>query len=613
MCGIAGFFAHENQVPPRVISTMTGCLAHRGPDAEGFFRDEHVVFGHRRLSIIDLSTAANQPMTSQDERWVMMFNGEVYNFRELARELSVGLRTTSDTEVMLEMFAAYGPKAVEKFNGMFTIALYDRNRQELFLFRDRIGVKPLFYYQDHDAWFFASELKALQAVSDIRRNLTLNQQAVSLYLRLGYIPGPHTIWNEIRKFPSGTMLRINRHECEWTSFWKAEDQIKTHVADDVAEAKGELHRLLKNAVGLRLISDVPFGTFLSGGIDSTLVTVLAQSQSSLPVNTFTIGFKEEKFNEARYAEAIARHLNTTHHEFILQYDDALQWCVTAVDLYDEPLAESSSIPTLLVSDLARRQVKMILSGDGGDELFMGYGMYRWANRLNNPLIHLFHRPLAKLLSLMSSRWQRAGTLLNYDGEEQLPVHIFSQEQYQFSSAEARRLLGNKFVPSFIPLPDSSARSLSVSEKQSLFDLAFYLKDDLLVKVDRATMHHSLECRTPFLDYRIVEFALNLSEMMKMKKGELKWLPRLLLRDLLPAELFDRPKQGFGIPLNSWLKKELRYLVDEYLSAEKLNATGMLNSDEVQRIKEQFFSGRNYLYNRLWNLIVLQRWCAKNLG
>lgn len=612
MCGIAGYFSPKNAPSPDVIRKMTQCIAHRGPDAEQFFTDDNVAFGHRRLSIIDLSAEANQPMISQDGKWVMMFNGEVYNFRELATQLPLKLRTTSDTEVMLELFAAHGPMAVEKFNGMFSIALYDRLKKELYLLRDRLGVKPLFYFESDGAWYFASEMKSLLTVSPVKEKLTLNHEAVSLYLQLGYIPEPMTIWNEIKKFPAGRMLHITTGACDWKTFWDAEEKISEHVICDPAEAKNELRRLLTSSVSLRMISDVPFGTFLSGGIDSSLVTAMAQSQSSVPVNTFTIGFREEKFNEATYARRIAQHLKTDHHEFILQYSDALQWCATAIDLYDEPLAESSAIPTLLVSDLARKYVKMILSGDGGDELFMGYGMYRWARRLQHPLIKRLRKPLAAGLSVLDSRYQRAGKLLDYDAAVQLPVHLFSQEQYLFTRQEAMRLLAGRFVPSSLSLPDATARNLSAAEKQSLFDLKFYLKDDLLVKVDRATMYHALECRTPFLDYRLVEFALNLDERLKMKQGELKLLPKLLLKELLPAELFDRPKWGFGIPLSQWLKKELRYLIDKYLSDEIVSDTGLLKREEVKSLKQQFFSGRHYLYNRLWNLIVLQRWCEKNL-
>jgi asparagine synthase (glutamine-hydrolysing) len=322
---------------------MTKCIAHRGPDAEGFFSDDLASFGHRRLSIIDLSTAANQPMISQDERWVMMFNGEVYNFRELASALKVSLRTHSDTEVMLESFAAFGPEAVSQFNGMFAIALYDRRDKLMYLFRDRMGVKPLFYLQEGNRWFFSSEIKSLLVADEGKRHLTINNEAVSLFLQLGYIPEPLTIWNEIKKFPAGNYLRITKSDHDFHSWWKAEDKISATVISDLKTAKHQLRELLESAVRYRMISDVPYGVFLSGGIDSSLVTAIAQQQNVLPVKTFTIGFKEEKYNEADQAGKIATHLKTDHHEFTLSYQDALQLCDQSMDAYDEPFADSSAI------------------------------------------------------------------------------------------------------------------------------------------------------------------------------------------------------------------------------------------------------------------------------
>jgi len=612
MCGIAGFYSPKHSLSSTVIQRMTYCLSHRGPDAENFFSDSHVAFGHRRLSIIDLSSNANQPMRSHDGRWITMFNGEIFNFRELSAKINRPLHTTSDTEVMLEWFAAKGETAVEDFNGMFAIALYDTQEKILRLFRDRMGVKPLFYFNQGSTWFFGSEMKSLLALDMIRPHLTLNREALSLYFHLGYIPEPHTIWNEIKKFPAGSLLKISEHDHQWNSFWKPEERIDQVVISDLNSAKKKFHHLLASSVAMRMISDVPFGTFLSGGIDSTLVTLLAQQQSSLPVKTFTIGFKESKFNEAKYAAAIASYLKTDHHQFIMTYDDALALCEESIEMYDEPFADSSAIPTMLVSKTARPFVKMILSGDGGDELFMGYGAYRWAKRLHDPLIRTFRAPIAKSLSLLQNRYRRAGKLFEYNNEKNLAAHIASQEQYLFSIEELKKLLNKNFTSPEFCFPDSNKRPLSAAEKQALFDLKFYLKDDLLVKVDRATMRYSLECRTPFLDFRIVEFALNVNEKLKIKNDELKILPRMLLHDLLPPKLFERKKQGFAIPLSHWLKKELRHLIDKNLSEEKIRSIGLLDAETVSLIKQKFFSGRDYLYNRLWSLIIFQRWCEKNL-
>ena len=378
------------------------------------------------------------------------------------------------------------------------------------------------------------------------------------------------------------------------------------------EAKDQLAALLSSSVRYRMISDVPYGIFLSGGIDSSLVAALAQQQNQTAVKTFTIGFKEERYNEAAHAAKIAAHLKTEHHEFTLSYTDALQLCDQSMDSYDEPFADSSAIPTMLVSKHAREQVKMVLTGDGGDELFMGYGMYRWALRLQNPLLKILRHPVAATLSSMNTRYQRAAKLFSYAADEDLRQHIFSQEQYFFSKKETDKLLGRKSNGAVNFSPPPRNRKLSAAEEQALFDLNNYLKDDLLVKVDRATMHYALEGRSPFLDYRLVEFALNVHQNLKMKHGELKILPRKLLADFLPASLFERPKQGFAIPLKHWLQHELKYLIDKYLSEEIIRRHGMIDFEEIEILKSQFFGGRDFLYNRLWNLMVLHRWLEKNI-
>ena len=611
MCGIAGYFSPAKKLPDDIIRRMTSCIAHRGPDAEEFYVNELVAFGHRRLSIIDLSAAANQPMHSLDGRWVMMFNGEVFNFREISPELKITLRTHSDTEVMLEAFAKWGPSAVQKFNGMFTVALFDKHRQELYLFRDRLGVKPLYYFHENGNWFFASEIKSFNAVDELRGKLSVSKEAISQYLQLGYIPEPLTIWNEIKKFPAGFSLKISKGGSEWNCYWEAGEKISASVISDLTTAKKNLKSLLETSVQMRMISDVPFGVLLSGGIDSSLVAAIAQNQNSTPVKSFTIGFKESKYNEAHHAGKIAGYLKTDHHELIVTYNDALALCEESMDIFDEPFADSSAIPTMLVSKMARENVKMILSGDGGDETFMGYGMYRWAQRLSNPLTKTFRLPAARILSLFGSRYERASALFRYETEKDIAQHIFSQEQYFFSEKEATHLLGRNFKNGNIEFPDSSTRTLSAAEKQALFDLKFYLKDDLLVKVDRATMRYSLECRTPFLDYRIVEFALNTAQSLKMRGNELKILPRILLKDYLPQELFERPKWGFAIPIQKWLQSELRYLIDKYLSEEVITKHGWVNYEYVFELTQKFFAGKNYLYNRLWNLIVLHRWFEKH--
>ncbi len=613
MCGIAGYFAPTQMAGEAVLRQMVRSIAHRGPDAEGFYSHHTTGLGHRRLSIIDVSAAANQPMISQDGRWVMVFNGEVYNFREIAKELTVQLRTHSDTEVILEAFASLGPSAVKKFNGMFAIALYDVKENALYLIRDRIGVKPLYYAAFDNNVFFASELKAITCIREIAQRLQTDQDAIALYLQLGYIPQPYTIWQQVKKFPSGCYMKITADDMQLTRWWKPEQVIQPSVISDEKNAKDQLLQLMNSAVSYRMISDVPFGTFLSGGVDSSLVTALAQRNSTSKINTFTIGFYEKQFNEAAHAKKIAAHLHTDHHELMVTQEEAMQLWQTYIDTYDEPFADSSGIPTLIISQWAGRQVKMVLTGDGGDELFMGYGMYRWPQLLQNPLVRMGRRPIATTLHAVGGRYARLAWLFRYESGKHLKQHIFSQAPYFFTDGEIENLLIQpRSLPVLPVFTTSAGRRMTPAEEQSFFDIEYYLKDDLLVKVDRASMKYGLECRTPFLDYRVVEFALNLSPRLKMNRSGLKILPSLLLKDLLPPELYERPKRGFSIPLLHWLQHEWHHLLDDYLSEEVILRHGIVKYAMVSSLKKKFLDGEHYLYNRLWNLVVLHRWFEQHI-
>lgn len=587
-------------------------MAHRGPDADGHFVEGPVALGHRRLSILDLSTAANQPMYSHNGRYVTVFNGEVYNFQEIAAELGIKTQTTSDTEVILEAFVLLGEDFVQKLNGMFAIAIYDKQTHDFYLYRDRMGIKPIYYYWDGENFAFASELKGIRNVPAIAAKLSVDKQAINNYLHLEYIPEPRTIYNEVKKQPAGSYIKISDNKLSIHRYWKLEDKVKGSVVTDEAQAKETLRGLVESAVRYRMISDVPFGTFLSGGTDSSVVTALAQSVSKVPVNTFSIGFKEAKYNESQFAAAVAKQLGTNHHEFIVAEKDAMQLVESVIESYDEPFSDSSAIPTMLVSKLARQHVTMTLSGDGGDELFMGYGAYTWANRLNNPLVKTFRKPIGHALAMAGNRYKRAANLFFYEDEAGRKSHIFSQEQYVFANYELQSLLTPAYFTG-IDIDESTPalpRKLSVAEEQAFFDLRFYLKDDLLVKVDRATMKFSLETRVPLIDYRIVEFALNLDESLKVKNGTQKYLLKELLYDYVPRELFNRPKWGFSIPLGNWFKGDLKYLIDETLSEAKTKQLGILNYAEVARLKQRFFAGEDYLYKKLWQLIVLHKWAEK---
>lgn len=624
MCGITGYFSPEKEFTESELHAMTDAIAHRGPNAVGYYSDETIGLGHRRLSIIDLSEGANQPMHSADNRFVMVYNGEVYNFREIAAELKQNFktefRTSSDSEVILEAYAQYGTDFIKKLNGMFAIAIYDKQKKELFVCRDRIGIKPLFYFWDGRNFAFASELKALKHASFIP--FEINKNAVYHFLHLGFIPAPQSIYKSIKKLDAGSWLKISEGHFESHKYWTINQQVKEKFIKKEKEAIVKLSDLLMSSVQYQIKSDVPFGVFLSGGIDSSLVTANAVNLSGVQVNTFSIGFEENRFNESVYAKAVANYLGTNHHEFIVSYKDAIDLIDTIFDTYTEPFADSSAIPTMLVSKLAQKHVTVTLSGEGGDELFLGYGAYQWARRLNQPLIKELRYPIAAILEQSKTRFQRHAAYFRYPDANLQYSHIFSQEQYYFSLEELNAVFTNEFkqaqgstntelLNNFGIEVNHFGRDLKAMEKQALFDMNFYLPDDLLTKVDRASMHFSLETRVPYLDHRIVEFALNLSPELKYKDGTTKYLLKEILFQYVPQKFFDRPKQGFAIPLEQWLKKELRFLIEDYLSKDVIEKFGFVNFEYVEQLKKDFINGKNFLYNRIWLIIILHKWLLKN--
>ena len=613
MCGFTGFITFAEQFTRDDLSAMTTCLAHRGPDADGFYFDGVCGLGHRRLSILDLSEAANQPFYSANGRYVIVYNGEVYNFQEIALQLDVALKTTSDTEVILEAFVKWGPDFVHRLNGMFAIAIYDIQEKELHLFRDRMGVKPVFFYQDAQGFAFASELKALTKMAFLKGKLTLNKEAISQFLYVGYIPRPNTIYNQIRKMESGAYIVFGKNKFEQKPYWRLEDQVKPELITDFKEAKSQLKELILSSVKYRMISDVPFGTFLSGGIDSSLVTAAAQANSSKPIKTFSINFEDAKYNEAKYAQSVAKYLGTEHHEFTTTHKEVIEWAGEIPLIYDEPYGDSSAIPTLLVSEMARKHVTMALSGDGGDECFMGYGMYTWAERLHNPLVKMFRKPISVALSQMGNRYERASYLFKYPSQQKIKSNTFSQEQYMFTEKEIAEVLKPDYLTDYLVQENWNipARKLLPIEQQAFFDLKQYLQEDLLVKLDRASMKHSLETRVPLLDYRIVAFSLNLAPELKRHDGISKYLLKEVLYDFIPRELFVRPKWGFSIPLANWLKTDLRYLIEDYLNEKIIDHFGVVKYTAVEKLKKDFFGGKDFLFNRLWLLVMLHKWFVDN--
>ena len=609
MCGIAGFIStHYNK---EHLYKMTNSIAHRGPDAEGFFEDEtHGLYlGHRRLSILDLSTTANQPMTSHCGRYVMVYNGEIYNYKEIRDSKFSSHRwvTTSDTEVVLETFAKYGATCFSWFNGMFALAIWDKENKELVIARDQIGIKPLFVYQDENIIAFASEIKSIKSIVP---HLEINKVAIPYFLHLGYIPHPISIYKNLQKFGAGEYAVIKQSTIIAHQYWNIGESLLPTVVTNEKEAKIELNRLLIDAVEKQLVSDVPIGTFLSGGTDSSIVTAIASKVSTKKINTFSIAVTDGKVNEAPFAATTAQYLGTHHHEMPITEKEIMQMVPCLLEIYDEPFCDASAFPTLMVSKLAKQHVSVVLSGDGGDELFLGYGSYQWAKRLQHPVSKIFRQPIHLCSQLMPDRYKRVGKLFQHHPRGHFKSHLFSQEQNFFSEIELKDLLTDNHFD-FTDINYSIAgRSLNEYESQSFWDIDNYLKDDLLVKVDRASMHFSLETRVPLLDQNLVEFSINLSSNLKVHEGVSKYLLKEVLYDLIPKKIMERPKWGFGIPLDKWLTTELRWMVDEYCSEKMCNNFNIVNAANVTRLVKKFLEGQHHLFNRVWSIIMIHWFLTK---
>ena len=625
MCGISGFFSVSRRFSEEDLRQMTDKLSHRGPDAKGYEIHGPAGLGHRRLSIIDLSESADQPMTSHDGRYTIAYNGETYNFRELAKryfdeEERISLRSTSDTEIVLEGFAKMGVAFFREMLGMFAFALFDKQTDSLYIVRDRLGIKPLYYYWDGNEFLFASELKSLKSVRSL--NLQIRKRSVLEYLHLGYIPAPFSIYQNVFKLESGAYLKVSEKGISNHSYWDIRDKISPTIISDEKQALEELEKLLLSSVEYRMYSDVPLGVFLSGGIDSSVVAATASQLSPSKIKTYSIGFKETTYDESPFAKNVADHLNTEHHEFTVTMNEAKELLPDLASDFDEPFSDSSAIPTMMVSRLARQDVKVTLSGDGGDELFFGYGAHIWAQRLQRKRFKLLRKPASVVFSHLSGRYKRVAGLLDYDRETDLASHIFSQEQLLFSRKEIESIcdidsfadsaldpsswgvmVNNKIENQFSDVQ----RKLRPEEAQALFDLEYYLQDDLLVKVDRSSMKYSLETRVPLLDHRLVEFALNLDPALKLKGNTGKYLLKQYLYKHVPESYFERPKKGFSIPLHNWLQGDLSYLIDEHLSEESITSAGLIKYNAVTELLSRYRSGEDFLFNRIWQLIVLHQW------
>jgi asparagine synthase (glutamine-hydrolysing) len=611
MCGITGFVSRRyNEVH---LKQMTDFISHRGPDADGVFFNEEdgIGLGHRRLSIIDLSEAANQPFYSANKRYVLIFNGEIYNYKEVARKYNITPKTSSDTEIVVEAYARVGVKCLQDFNGMFSLAIWDNEEKELFLARDRFGKKPMLYYHNSEELVFASELKTFFRL-DIEKQIQV--QALQDYFFLEYVPTGQTIIKGIRKLENGHYLKFSNGRLKIERYYDLLD--KLNPLENLSEQKAinEFEELLSSSIALRQISDVPIGAFLSGGTDSSLICAIFQKQNASPINTFTIGFDVEDYDETKSAEAVAQQIHSNHKVFSLNDKDSIGIVDRLPKIYDEPFAAPSCIPTYLVCKKARQEVTVAMSGDGGDELFMGYGYYFSYQTLRKIFrydLKLGRRILTPILEAIGGKYERGARLFKQNENKKLWFHTWSEEQGMFSEKEIGKLTGRYYEHSSMKDSWERVSKLRVHdfEKISLFDINNYLANNLLYKVDSASMANSLEVRNPYLDYRLVEYSVNLPLRYKVDGKTQKYLMKKTLERYIPKEMVYRKKWGFPAPVGDWLYKDLGYLIDTWLSRGQLQKHGLFNADFVERLLKEFKTGKKFHYKRIWAIIVFQMWYA----
>ena len=613
MCGIAGIYnTNKHSVQKPQLQRMCDIIQHRGPDDEGYFVQRNIGLCMRRLSIIDVA-GGHQPMYSEDRTIWTVLNGEIYNFRELKRDLqSRGhvFATESDTEVIIHLYEEYGENFVDHLNGMFAIALWDRNLQKLLLVRDRVGIKPLYYAEGKGQFLFASELKAILAAGTIERDV--DYEALDLYLTYGYIPAPYTIFKSVRKLMPGHILRHEQGSLSAKKYW----DLQFHESPEMDEHEwvDRILKTLKKSVKRRLMSEVPLGAFLSGGIDSSLVVALMSEMSDKPVNTFSIGFDENEFNELPAARMTSKHFGTNHTEFVVQ-PNALDIIPKLARGFDEPFADSSAIPTYYVSQLAREHVTVALSGDGGDELFGGY--YRY---VGNPL-HQYTDSLPSFVrqSVIGKMGERlpAGfrakqflTSAGYAKEERYFewIDVFSDAAREGLYQQQTREHLNGFNSHALATSKMAAtKSSSHITRFCYFDLKTYLPDDILKKVDMTSMMHSLEVRVPILDHELIELSAQIPPDLKINNGDKKYIFKQAARRILPENILTRKKQGFAVPLKSWFRHELKDLAYDTLLSKKHAERGLFKEDNIQHMLDSHVSGKEDNSSMIWSLLSLELW------
>lgn len=623
MCGFSGFFASHNPDNHhyQILGAMASAINHRGPDDSGVWYEAQSGIGlaHARLAIVDLSPAGHQPMRSACDRYVIIFNGEIYNHLALRQQLEEEKqapvwRGHSDTETLLACFAVWGvEKTIRATVGMFALALWDKQQQMLTLARDRFGEKPLYWGWCNETLLFGSELKALK--SHPAFNAEIDRNSLVLLLRHNYIPAPHTIYEGIHKLPAGHFVQIGQGQNVGTatsqSYWSLNSVIESGLANPFVgsdqDAVTALEQLISESVAGQMLADVPLGAFLSGGVDSSTIVSLMQQQSNRPVRTFAVGFNEPGYNEAKYAQEVAAHLGTDHTELYVGAEEALAVIPKLPEIYCEPFADSSQIPTFLVSQMAKRQVTVALSGDGGDELFGGYNPYQFAPKIWSSIsrLPLSIRKLAvavlKGAPLPDKLHKLLGVLPASDRDE-----FYSMLMSHWQQPE-KVVIGGSVVPTLLGGSATWPKVESFEHWMMAVDANQYMSDDILVKVDRAAMANSLETRVPLLDHRVVEFAWQLPLSLKIRKGTGKWVLREVLYKHVPREMIERPKKGFSIPLAQWLRGPLREWADTLLDEQRLQQESYFNPQPIRKLWQEHLVGRRDNALKLWSILMFQAW------
>ncbi len=614
MCGITGKFDYNNKVSESLISKMTDTLVHRGPDDKGVWCNDNFGFGMRRLSIIDIE-GGHQPIFTNDKKIGIVFNGEIYNYKEIRKELiqkGVEFKTNSDTETILKGYEVCGDEIFEKLNGMFAIAIWNKNNKELTLVRDRIGIKPLYYYKDDSRLLFGSEIKAILADKTVPREV--NQIGLSFYFDLMYIPNPHSAFQNIYKLEPGHILKVSQKNIEKKKYWDFEPS-KIQVVNSKQDLKEEFLHLFEDSVKKRMLSEVPLGAFLSGGIDSSSIVAMMSKNSSERIKTYSIGFEDKQFDESNYAKQISEKFNTNHTNMYVD-SSMLNWIENYVYHFDEPFADYAAFPTYIVSKLARKDLTVVLTGDGGDEIFAGYYRYNSEKIADNiKILPSFIRDgilsptLKMLLSVLSTdsrHFNKIDSIIKRLSEvDKEKIRRYTERFKKYSDDDFRKYL--KFKKRNIGMVEYYIELSSNIKSRLYFDQNTSLNEDMLTKVDRVTMANSLEARVPYLDHRIVEFSYKIPDKLLFKGYNLKTFLKLAYKDILPDNILNRPKGGFGFPIDKWIRYDLKELVSDTLLSKDSLINPFLNSQNIEKLVKSHYKKETNSGAKIFMLMVFNMW------